>query len=480
MDIAKIIAPLILQGILSIAIGMIDSMMVSNKGTEAFAGVSLVGALDTLLITLFSALTSGGAVVLAQAVGRGDQKRACDAAKQLWYATTAAATAIAVVVLVLRRPLLQLLFGAVEEGVMQNALAYFSFIALSFPFLAIENSVSATFRAQGDSMISLKISIFMNLLNIGGNALLIYGLDMGAAGAAIATLVSRIVGAVLMTVIAHGKKRYIYLERLFHYRPDFAIIKDILRIGVPNGVENSMFQFGRLLTQSLVSALPTAAITANAAALSLANLQYTTGGAIQSTMVAVVGRCIGAKERKQAKHYARSLLGIGYGSLFVVITLMTVFSSPLLMLYGLPGEESALAQQLLLYHGIVSIFIWPIAFCLPNAFRAANDVRFSMIVSTLSMWVFRVALGYVLALPSVTLFGVLTIPCANMGVMGVWVAMTIDWLFRTILFLVRFITDKWLSKYDAKIRAEEAAALKEEAVIAETAAQPAMKEEANP
>ena len=158
MDIAKIIAPLILQGILSIAIGMIDSMMVSNKGTEAFAGVSLVGSLDTLLITLFSALTSGGAVVLAQAVGRGDQKRACDAAKQLWYATTAAATAIAVVVLVLRRPLLQLLFGAVEEGVMQNALAYFSFIALSFPFLAIENSVSATFRAQGDSMISLKIS----------------------------------------------------------------------------------------------------------------------------------------------------------------------------------------------------------------------------------------------------------------------------------------------------------------------------------
>jgi len=448
--IAKIIAPMILQGILSIAIGMVDSMMVSNKGEAAFAGVSLVGSLDTLLITLFSSLTSGGAVVLAQAVGRDDQKRACDAAKQLWYAATIVATVITATVLLLRIPLLHLLFGEVEESVMQNAIAYFSFVALSFPFLAIENSVSATFRAQGDSMIALKISLFMNLLNIGGNAILIYGMNLGAAGAAIATLISRVIGALLMTVIAHRKTRFIYLENLFHYRPDFAIIKEILRIGIPNGVENSMFQFGRLMTSSLVSSLGTVAIAANAAALSLANLQYTTGNAIQSTMVAVVGRCIGAEKRDQAKHYARSLLGIGYAALFVVVGLMSLFSAPLLRLYGLSGETAALARQLLLYHGAVSVVIWPVAFCLPNAFRAASDVRFSMIISTVSMWAFRVALGYVLALETVSIFQLVSFPGMGLGVMGVWIAMTVDWLFRAVFFLIRFLSGGWLAKYDAQ------------------------------
>ncbi|MBQ8401096.1 MAG: MATE family efflux transporter [Clostridia bacterium] len=300
-DLIRILIPLALQGILSVAIGMVDSMMVSNKGEAAFAGVSLVGSLDTVLITLFGALTSGGSVILAQAMGRGDQKHACNAAKQLIYASAAVAAAITVTVLVFRVPLLRLLFGEVEESVMHNALSYFTIVSLSFPLLAIENSISAAFRAQGDSITTLKTSIFMNLLNIGGNALLIYGLDLGAAGAALATLFSRWIGASLLLRIAHDTRRYIHVEHIFHYRPDFSIIRSILQIGVPNGIENSMFQLGRLMTTSLVSSLGTVAIAANAATLSLANFQYTVGGAVQSTMVAVVGRCVGAKEKKQAR-----------------------------------------------------------------------------------------------------------------------------------------------------------------------------------
>jgi len=446
-SIAKIIAPLVLQNLLSIAIGMVDSMMVSNKGEAAFAGVSLVGSLDTLLITLFSALTAGGSVVLAQSIGHGDRKRACDASKQLLYVTVMAATAISIIVLLLRAPLLHLLFGDVERSVMDSALAYFFFIAISFPFLAIEQSVAASFRAEGDSMTSLKVSLFMNLLNIGGNAILIYGVDLGAAGAAIATLFSRVVGAVINLVLIHSKKRYIYIEKLFHYRPNVAIIKDILRIGIPNGIENSMFQFGRLMTSSLVSSLGTVAIAANAAALSVANIQYTTGGAVQSTMVAVVGRCVGAQEKKQAKHYAWSLLGVGYALIFGVVALICIFCSPLLGLYGLSGETSALARQMLLYHSVISVLIWPIGFCLPNAFRAANDVKFTMLVSTVSMWVLRVALGYVMALESVSVFGLFTIPGLGMGVMGVWVAMTVDWALRVSLFTWRFLSGKWLSRF---------------------------------
>ena len=445
-DLLRIVIPLALQGILSVAIGMVDSMMVSNKGEDAFAGVSLVGSLDIVLITLFGALTSGGSVVLAQAMGRGDQKHACNAAKQLIYASALAASAIAVSVLLFRVPLLHLLFGDVEESVMRNALSYFTIVSVSYPFLAVENSVAATFRAQGDSIITLKTSLFMNVLNIIGNAILIYGANLGAAGAALATLFSRFVGASLLLRIAHNPARYIHVEHMLQYRPDFPVIKAILHIGVPNGIENSMFQLGRLMTTSLVSSLGTIAIAANAATLSLANFQYTVGASIQNTMVAVVGRCVGAKEEKQAKQYARLLLVSSYLMVAVTDILLCVFSAPLLRLFGLTPESSELAQMLLLYHSAVSVILWPTAFCLPPAFRAANDVMFTMVVSTFSMWFFRVAAAYVLALETVSVFGLFSFPGMGLGLMGVWYAMTADWIFRVILFLWRFISGRWLRK----------------------------------
>lgn len=454
--IVAIIVPLILQSILSVTIGMVDSMMVSNKGEDAFAGVSLVGTLDTLLITLFSALTSGGSVVLAQAMGRGDKEKACDAAKQLLYAASATAAFISTVVIIFRVPLLDLLFGDVEARVMKNALEYFFFIALSFPFLAMENSVSATFRAQGDSMISLKISMLMNVVNIGGNALLIYVADLGAKGAAIATLISRIIGATIMIWIAHNPKRFIHYEKLLNYRPDWSLIKDILHIGVPNGIENSMFQLGRLMTSSLVSTLGTVSIVANSAALSLAGFQYNSGAAVQSTMVAVVGRCIGANEKEQAKYYTKYLLGIGYLIVVAVDIILCIFAKPLLGLYGLSGASFEVARTLLFFHSVVSALLWTVAFCLPPAFRAASDVRFTMVVSIVSMWTFRVALGYVLALETVNLIKLadsymISFPGVGLGVMGVWIAMFIDWLFRTILFIWRYVSGKWLTKYKPKV-----------------------------
>ncbi len=444
---ARIIIPAAIQGIFTVTIGMVDSMMVSSKGDAVLAGVSLVSTLDVLLITLFSSLTAGGSVVLAQAMGRDKREHACKVAKQLLYATTAVAAAVTAIVLTFRVPLLHFLFGEAEDSVMQSALAYFFYLALSFPLFAIENSITAIFRAQGDSMVALKISVCMNLLNVAGNAVLIYGADMGAAGAAIATLFSRFVGAVVMLIIAHNKKRYIYIEKLFHFRPDLAIIKSILRIGVPNGIENSMFQFGRLMTSSLVSTLGTSVIAANSAALSLANLQYTAGGAIQSTMVAVVGRCVGAEEKEQAKHYAWSLLGVGYALIIGVVGLMCLFASPLLGLYGLSADASALARTLLLFHSAVSVVLWPTAFCLPSAFRAASDIRFTMVVSVFSMWVFRVALAYVMTPATISLFGLISFSGMGMGIMGIWIAMAIDWLFRAILFFGRIISGKWLTKY---------------------------------
>lgn len=444
--IAKIALPLIFQNIFAITIGLADSIMVSSRGESAYAGVSLIGSLDTLLITLFSAIATGGSIVLAQAMGKKDQGLACNAAKQLLYVTTAIASTISAIVLIFQIPIINLLFGKAEESVIKSALTYFNIIAISFPFLAIENSIASTFRAQGDSMISLKISIFMNLLNIGGNAILIYLVDLGVAGAALATLLSRVIGAALMLIIVHNKKRYIHIEKLLSYRPDKKIIKALLSVGIPNGVENSLFQFGRLMTSSLVSSLGTVAIAANAAALSLANFQYNAGGAIHSTMVAVVGRCVGAKEREQAKRYTKILLGVGYVTIITVAGLLCLFSAPLLSLFNLSTESFETAQRLIFFHSAVSAVIWAAGFCLPNAFRAAGDIRFTMVVSVVSMWIFRVAFAYILAQDIVTIFKLLSFPGVGMGVMGVWIAMFVDWCVRTAFFLWRLISGKWLTK----------------------------------
>lgn len=443
----KIIAPLMLQQLLAVSVGMIDSMMVSSAGETAVSGVSLVTTLDLLLIYLFMSLATGGAVVVSQALGSKNFDYAKRSAKQLIYAVTIVATVVTVTVLTFRAPMLDFLFGDAEAAVLDSAADYFFFSALSYPFLALYDGVAAIFRAMGNSMISLKISIVINLINVCGNAVFIYGFHMGAAGAAIATSISRGVGAVIMLILIHNKNLPVFVEKIFKYRPDFRIIKSILRIGVPNGIENGMFQFGKLMTQSLISSLGTVSIAANAVASSMATLQYVPGNAINAATVAIVGRCVGAGEKKQAKKYSLILIGVAYVSLAVVVVFMSIFARPIISLYGLSNESGELARSLILSHGFSAILIWPIAFCIPNAFRAASDVKFTLVVSALSMWVFRVALGYVISLDAITLFGTLSFPGLGLGVMGVWVAMYLDWVFRTILFGVHYVRGKWLNKY---------------------------------
>jgi putative MATE family efflux protein len=301
--------------------------------------------------------------------------------------------------------------------------------------LAVDYSISAAFRAQGDSITTLKTSIFMNLLNIAGNALLIYGLDLGAAGAAWATLFSRFIAAALLLWIAHDKKRYIHVEKILHYKPDFSIIKAILRIGVPNGIENSMFQLGKVLTISLVSTFGTAQIAANAVGNSLVAFQYSAGSAAGIAMITVVGQCVGAGEKEQAKMYAGKLLKLAYTMMITVSLFTCIFIYPLTGLYDLSPEAKSTAVKLVIAHSITASIMHPMAFCVTNSFRAASDVRYPMIMSIVSMWVFRVGFSYVFGL------------YLNMGVIGVWCAMFCDWIFRASLYTVRFVRGTWLTKY---------------------------------
>lgn len=445
-DLLSIIIPLIIQSVLSVTIGLVDSMMVSMASEQAMAGVSLVNSLDTLLVITFESLVTGGAVVVSQYLGKKDVSLIRESSKQLLYVSTAVATAITVFAVLFRVPLLKLLFGKTEETVMNNALGYFFYVALSFPFLAVFSSSSALFRSVGKTKVSMYVSVLMNILNVVGNALFIFVFHLSAVGAALATLLSRVTGAVLMLFLLQRSDSPVRIHRIFHYKPNFPIIKNILSIGVPNGVENSMFQFGKLLTQSLISMLGTAAISANTVANTLATFQYMTGTAVSGTMVTVVGRCIGAQQKKLAVLYSRVLLFAGYCFLWVMILLTCIFAKPVIGLYNISPEAASVARKLILYHAACAAVMWPISFMLPSAFRAASDVKFPLIVSSVCMWVFRVALGYVFALETVTVFG-FSFPGLNLGVFGVWVAMTVDWVFRTALYAHRYFSGKWLTKY---------------------------------
>lgn len=440
----NITVPMILQQILNVTVGTVDSVMVAYTGEVAVSGVSLVNSLDAMLIIFFTSMVGGGSVVVAQTLGRKNEQEVRESVKQLIYCTTFFSLILSVTVLALRVQLLGLLFGGAEADVMSAALGYFVFVASSFPFLAINESIGASFRCSGNTMLSLIVSFAMNLINAGGNALFIIGLKMGAQGAGLATLISRVIGTVIMLILIHRKKYPVHVEKLLRYKPDLRIIGRILHIGIPNGIENTMFQFGRLMTQSLISTMGTPVIAANSVALTLANYQYMTGSACSVTMITVVGRCIGAGEERQAKYYSRRILLINYALMWTVCAGTVALIGPLMSLYNLSAQSTELAKTLVIVHCLFASVMWPLGFMLPSAFRAASDVRFTLVVSIVSMWVLRVAGAYLLAQDTVSVFGLFEIPGFGMGIAGVWAAMFADWVLRCSLYVTRFLSGRWL------------------------------------
>lgn len=433
-DLKKLLIPLLLEQTLAVTIGMADTVMVASCGEASVSGVSLVDSINVLLIMVFSALATGGAVVTSQCLGKKDLKQATAAAKQLFYVVLMASLAIMALCLALRYPLLSLLFGSIEADVMNAAQVYFLLSALSYPFLAMYNASAALLRAQGNAKATLYTSIVMNVVNVAGNAVLIFGFGLGVAGAGIATLVSRMLGAVAVQRALKSPACTLPspVLHVWEWRPE--LIHKILAVGVPNGLENGFFQLGKLLLVRMISTFGTASIAANAVGNTMGTIHCLPGNAIGLAMITVVGQCVGAKEYGQARHYTRLLLKLAYlcmGTLNVVILLCNgIVTKP----FNLSPEADALARQVVFIHGAGAALIWPLSFVLPNSLRAAGDARFTMLVSSFSMVMFRIAFGYLLAIP----FG--------LGVVGVWLAMQIDWVFRIACFLVRFHGHKWETK----------------------------------
>lgn len=432
-DLIKLIIPLIIEQILAVAVGMADGMMVARVGEAAVSGVSLVDSLNVLLIGLFGALATGGAVVTSQYLGRKDEESACKSAEQLLASILTLSLIVMTIALTFRRGILRLLFGNVEQAVMTNAVTYMFWISLSFPFLAIYNSCAALFRSMGNSKISMKISFIMNLINIVGNAILIFGFHMGVAGAAIATLISRVFAAFIMYILLRNKKNPVYVNPIRTYRVNVVMIKRILRIGIPNGMENSVFQIGKLLVQGIIAGLGTSAITANAIAGNVGGIGVLPGNAMSLALITVIGQCVGAGDYDAVKHYTHKLLKVTY-AIMSILNLILIFIIPFITrLYNLTDQTAEIAQQLMTHHALLAIFIWPTSFCLPNVLRAANDVKFTMLVSMISMFVWRIG------------FSIILVHILHIGVLGVWISMTIDWLFRSICFVIRFKKEKYRS-----------------------------------
>ena len=428
-----LVMPLMFEQFLNVMVGMVDTLMVSKAGEAAVSGVALTTNINLLIIQVMAALATGGAVVCSQYNGRRDTKDAAYAAGQLETVLFIFSMAAAFICAVFGKQMLPAIFGSVEDSVMHSAWIYMFVTALSYPFLGIYNAGAAIFRSVGNSKVSMGLSVLMNAINIALNAVLV-ALGYGVLGVALATLVSRVVCGICMTVLVAHPYNPLQIKKFSSLLPNKKMILRILRIGIPSGIENGMFQIGKLLVSSLTATFGTAAIAANAVANSIAGFANIPGIAIGLAMVTVIGRCIGAGEKEQAKWYSRKLLGLAYGGMCLTDITLLILVRPMVGCFSLSGEAFAITVQLLQTFSICAMLIWPLSFALPNVLRAAGDAKYTMEVSVFSMWVFRVASSYFFA-------GTL-----KMGVLGVWIGMYVDWVFRSLLFVIRYKRGKWLNK----------------------------------
>jgi putative MATE family efflux protein len=417
--------------------GIADTVMVTTIGEFAVSGVSIVDVINNLFILAFGALATGGSVVVSQYIGRRDEKHSALSSRQLVYASMGAALVITAIGVFLRRPILSLIYGNLEKDVAGAAETYFLISALGYPALALYNAAAALFRSMGNSRVPMLTALLVNVLNIGGNALLIFGFNMGVAGAALSTLVSRGLAAViLITLLIRGRYRLspISLLGLFRIRINFSIIKSILYVGIPNGVENSMFQVGKIMVSRIFTSFGTAAIAANAIATAVNSISYMPGNAFGLGLLTVVGQCIGAGNNDAAKKYTARIMKWGYLVLAVINGSILLSMNGIVGIFDLGPQTVQLLESYLWIHCIAAPLFWAPAFILPNALRAAGDVRYCMILSSITMWIVRISSSYILAYP------------LGIGSIAVWYAMGTDFIVRGFFFTLRWTSGRWQGK----------------------------------
>lgn len=430
-DLVRLIIPLIVDQFLQVAVGLSDSIMVARVGEAAVSGVSLVDTVMLLIINIFTALATGGAVIAGQYLGRKDPKTGCEATAQLFNFTFLFSIFIMILGYLGQNVILYHVFGKIEPEVMKDSRTYLLIVLSSIPMIAMYNAGAAIFRAMGNSNVAMKTSLLMNSINVFGNALLIFGFHRGVEGVAIPTVVSRGVACVVILILLNNQKHELHILHPYPFRIKWNVLKKILYIGIPNGLENSMFQLGKIAVLSLVSGLGTASLAANAVGNNIANFAILPGMSFGFALLTVCAQCVGAGDFEQVKYYTKHMMRVEYLCL-IASNLIVILALPfILSVYNLSDEAAQYANDIILYHAACVVTIWPLSFTLPNTLRAAADVKVTMVLSIISMWVFRFGFSYLLAIEF------------HMGIFGVWVAMTIDWLVRGIFFVCRYRSGRW-------------------------------------
>lgn len=431
-----LLIPLVVEQALNMLVGLCDGVMVSAAGEAAISGVSLVDMINLIILTVFAGLATGGAVVASQFLGAKKISDARCATGQLVLLCAVIGVACTALCLVFARQLMRLFFGSIEPDVMEAGLIYLRITALSFPFIAVYNAGAAMFRSLGNSKISMKVSTLMNVINVVGNAICIYGFKMGVAGVAIPTLLSRIVAGVLILILAARPKQELYLESRSVFRIQPKMMGRILRIGIPSACENSLFQLGRTVVVSMIALFGTVQTSANAVAGNIDNLACICGNAMSIAMVTVIGRCVGAGDERQVVYYIKKMMVWSHIFWLLNSAPTLIFCRQLIGLYsGLSPETVELSLILIWIHNGIGILLWPAAFVLPNALRAANDVKFTLYVGVASMVIARIGLSWVLGV------------WLEWGAVGVWTAMVVDWAVRISFFVPRVVSGKWKGHY---------------------------------
>lgn len=432
----KLIIPLVIEQGLTILVGMADGVMVASVGEAAISGVSLVDMIAAVILVLFAALATGGAVVTSQFLGARNMEKAQRSAGQLILMAVSLGVLIMIPCLLLSEQLLMLCFGAIAQDVKEAGLVYLRITAFSFPFLALYNAGAAIYRSVGNSKVSMEASMLMNIINVAGNAFCIFVLKWGVYGVAVPTLISRMAAGIYMMAKCANPDLQLRPTRKGLTSIDQQMMGSILKIGVPSACENCFFSLGRLIVASMITLFGTSQVSANAVAGNIDRLGIIIGQAMGLAMVTVVGQCIGARDTEQAKYYTKKLLGWTYIAQGLTNLLIVIFVGNLVDFYSaLAPETRALAMRLSTIHASLAILFWPVSFVLPNALRAANDVKFTMWVGIFSMLACRIIGSWVLCVH----FG--------WGAVGVWVAMVTDWVCRTSFFVPRVISGKWKTKY---------------------------------
>ncbi len=435
LDLRRLIIPLLIEQTLFLTVGAADTIMVASLGEVSVSAVSLVNMFNGFIANILFALSTGGAVVASQALGAGNQKRACASAKQLLVLSFSITLCLLLLCQVFYSQILWLIYGKLEPDVLRDSITYFRITTCGYPLISIYGCCAALCRSMNKSKVTMYISSMGNLINITGNALLIYVLKMGVAGAAYATFFSRIFQVCVILVVMTDKANPIFIDFREKFRFSLDMAKRILFIGVPNGIENGVFQLGRLLVVGLIAKYGTKEIAANAVANTVDYFGCIVGNSFGLAMITVIGQSVGAGIKEQVEFYVKKMMKWCYAG-HVAWTVLLLCSTPLFLklFHKVTPETLELAFILIIIHNGIGLFLWPAAFVFPNVLRAANDVRFTMILSISSMFIVRIGLSYIMA------------PMFQSGVIAVWLAMIMDWVVRIIGFVWRYRSDAWVPK----------------------------------